>query len=152
MAHSPGAGSTAPFKPRASKHHCVSLPCRCPPYSKAARSSDSDLPLPAARKLRLNVTEMIHTQVAAVKSRGKGMFLKVFQENTSMESSISPECQSLRPVPLCNPMDGSLPGPSVHGILQARILEWGAIPFSRVSSSPRDQTPVSCIAGRIFTI
>ena len=42
--------------------------------------------------------------------------------------------------------------PSVYGILQARILEWVAIPFSRESSQPRDQTRVSCIAGRFFTI
>ena len=39
----------------------------------------------------------------------------------------------------------------VHGILQARILEWVAIPFSRGSSKPKDQTQVSCIAGRFFT-
>ena len=49
-------------------------------------------------------------------------------------------------------MDHSLPGSSVHGILQARILEWVAIPFSRGSSQPRDQTLVSCIAGRFFTV
>ena len=41
---------------------------------------------------------------------------------------------------LCNPMDCSLPGCFVQGILQARILEWVAIPFSRGSSQPRDQT------------
>ena len=41
---------------------------------------------------------------------------------------------------LCNPMDCSLPGSSVHGILQAGILEWVAIPFSRGSSQPRDRT------------
>ena len=45
----------------------------------------------------------------------------------------------------------SLPRSSIHGILQARILEWVAIPFSRGSSQPRDQTWVSCIAGRFFT-
>ena len=45
---------------------------------------------------------------------------------------------------LCDPMDCSPPGSSVHGILQARILEWVAIPFSRGSSQPRDQTQVSC--------
>ena len=44
-------------------------------------------------------------------------------------------------------MDYSLPGPSVHGILQARILEWVVIPFPRDPSWPRDQTQVSCIAG-----
>ena len=46
----------------------------------------------------------------------------------------------------------SLPRSSIHGILQARILEWVAIPFSRGSSQPRDQTWVSCIVGRHFTI
>ena len=52
---------------------------------------------------------------------------------------------------LCNPMDCSLPGSSARGILQARILEWVAIPFSRGSSQPWDQTQVFCIAGRFFT-
>ena len=42
----------------------------------------------------------------------------------------------------CNPMDCGLPGSSVHGILQARILEWVAVPFSRGSFKPRDQIQV----------
>ena len=46
----------------------------------------------------------------------------------------------------CDPMDHT-----VHGILQARILEWVAFPFSRGFSQPRDQTQVSCIAGGFFT-
>ena len=53
---------------------------------------------------------------------------------------------------LCNPMDCSLPGSSVHEIPQARILEWVAIPFSRESSQPRDQTQVFCFAGKFFTV
>ena len=53
---------------------------------------------------------------------------------------------------LCDPMDCSLPGSSVHGILQARILEWAAMPSSRASSQPRDWTQVSCIAGRFFIV
>ena len=52
----------------------------------------------------------------------------------------------------CNPRDYSPPGSSVHGIIQARTLEWVAIPFSRASSQPRDGTQVSCIAGRFFII
>ena len=56
-----------------------------------------------------------------------------------------------RPI-LCDPTDNSPPGSSVHGILQARILEWVASPFCRGSSRPRDQSRVSCIAGRFFTI
>ena len=52
---------------------------------------------------------------------------------------------------LCDPMDCSLPGSLVHGILQARILEWVAISSSRGSSRPRDQTGVFCLAGGFFT-
>ena len=50
-----------------------------------------------------------------------------------------------------NPIGCSLLGSSVHGILQARILEWVAVPFSRESSQPRNRTRVSCIAGRFLT-
>ena len=49
-------------------------------------------------------------------------------------------------------MDDSPPGSSVHGILQARIPDWVAIPFSRGSSWPKDWTQVSCITDRFFTI
>ena len=54
----------------------------------------------------------------------------------------------------CDFLDRSPPGSSVHGIFQARIVEWFAISFHRGSSQPRDQTRVSCvscIAGRFFT-
>ena len=51
---------------------------------------------------------------------------------------------------LFDPMDRIPPGSSVHEILQARILEWVAVPFSRGSSQPRDQTQVSCIGGRFL--
>ena len=60
---------------------------------------------------------------------------------------VTPSC----PI-LCNPMDCSPRGSSVHGIFQARILEWVAIPFSRGSSLPRDRTQVSHNVGRFFTI
>ena len=53
---------------------------------------------------------------------------------------------------LCNPMDCNLPDSYVHGIFQGRILERVAIPFTRGSSRPGDQTWVSCIAGRFFTV
>ena len=54
------------------------------------------------------------------------------------ESEVTQSCPTL-----CNPVDCSPPGSSVHGILQARILEWVAISFSRGSSRPRDWTQVS---------
>ena len=53
---------------------------------------------------------------------------------------------------LCDPMDCSLPGFSIHGIFQARVLEWGAISFSRGSSHSRDRTQVSRIVGRCSTL
>ena len=62
-------------------------------------------------------------------------------------SEIAQSCPTL-----CNPMDYSLPGSSLHGILQARVLEWVAISFPRGSSWPRDQTWVSGIPGRRFNL
>ena len=53
---------------------------------------------------------------------------------------------------LCDPMDCSLPGSSIYGILQARILEWAATLSSRGSSQPREYTQISRIAGGFFTI
>ena len=53
---------------------------------------------------------------------------------------------------LCDPMDCSLPGSSVHGIFQAIVLEWIAISFSKGSSQLRDRTRVSRIIDRYFTI
>ena len=60
---------------------------------------------------------------------------------------VAQSCLTLR-----DPMDYSPPVSSVHGISQARILEWVAIPFSRGSSRPRDGTQVSRTAGGFFTV
>ena len=62
------------------------------------------------------------------------------------------QCLLLSRVWLCDSMDYSPSGSSVHGIPQARIVEWVAIPFSRGSSWPRGLTSVSCTAGRFFTV
>ena len=61
------------------------------------------------------------------------------------ESEVAQLCLTL-----CDPMDCSPPGISIHGIFQARLLEWVAISFSRGSSQPRDQTQVSRVVGRRF--
>ena len=66
-------------------------------------------------------------------------------KSNSSKALVALLCQTL-----CNPMDWSPPGSSVHGILQARTLEWVAIPFSRGSSWPRDRTWVSSIEGLFF--
>ena len=63
------------------------------------------------------------------------------------ESEVAQSCPTLQ-----DPMDYILPGSSVHGIFQARVLEWVAISFSRGSSRCRDWTRVSCTAGRRFTL
>ena len=74
----------------------------------------------------------------------KRLLMKVKEENES-------EVAQSRPT-LCDPMDCSLPGSCLHGILQARVLEWVAISFSRGSSWPRHQTRVSWIPGRRFNL
>ena len=68
------------------------------------------------------------------------------QANTANPCVLAPQsCPTL-----CDPMDCSPPGSSVHGILQARTLEWVAISISRGSSQPRDPTQVSCIGRQIL--
>ena len=68
-------------------------------------------------------------------------------ERKESESEVAQSCLTL-----CDPMNCSLPGPSIHGIFQARVLEWEAIAFSRGSFQPRDGTWDSRIAGRCFIV
>ena len=70
-----------------------------------------------------------------------------FLPRSESESEVTQLC----PTP-CDPMDCSLSGSSVHGIFQARVLEWVAISFSTGSSQPRDRTQVSRVVGRHFTV
>ena len=71
----------------------------------------------------------------------------ILSQEWSVLSLVAQSCPTL-----CNPMDCNLPGSSIHGILQARILEWVAMPSSRASSQPRDWTQVSCITDGSFTV
>ena len=71
----------------------------------------------------------------------------VVVETIESESYITQSCPTL-----CNPMDCSLPGSSIYGIFQAKVLQWVAISFSRGSSQLRNRTRVSLIVGRRFTI
>ena len=63
-----------------------------------------------------------------------------YSTKSESESEVAQSCPTL-----CDPMDCTLPGSSIHGIFQARILEWVAISFSRKSSRPRDWTQISYI-------
>ena len=84
---------------------------------------------------------------------GEKSFLFILKQEYSFHNLSFCLCEVAQSCPtLCNPIDCSLPVSSVHGIFQARVLEWGAIFFSRGSSQPRDQTQVSYIVGRRFTV
>ena len=68
------------------------------------------------------------------------------------EKKVKVKVRSLSPVQLfVTPWNSSLPGSSLHGILQARVLEWVAISFSRGSSRPRDRTRVSALQANALT-
>ena len=83
----------------------------------------------------------------------KDVLLIIGDWNVKVGSQEIPESEVIQSCPtLCNLMDCSLPGSSVHGIFQARTLEWVAISFSRRSSQPRDWTQVSRIVGRHFAV
>ena len=81
------------------------------------------------------------------KSTGVGCHCLLQEKTAIVNSEVSQSCLTL-----CNPMDCSLLGFSVHGIFQAIVLEWIAISFSRGPSQPRDWTRVSRIVDRRFTI
>ena len=128
-------------------------------------SSCSWLLLPEHLQLRQATPWLLNSRLAVSNYRsaaflvGNSNSTRTFPTQTT-SSSHNPEfltkkmlccCAQLWPT-LCDPMDCSPTGINVHGIFQARILEWVAIPFSRESSPPRDQTWVSYIAGRFFTV
>ena len=80
-------------------------------------------------------------------------YVEIHQNSNSCYFRVEGEGEVAQSCPtLCDPVDGNLLGFSVNGILQARILEWIAISFSRGSSQPRDQTQVSRIGGRRFNL
>ena len=78
--------------------------------------------------------------------QGLALFADVSQAHSRPACLLTQSC-----LILCDPVDCSPPGSSVHGILQARILEWVAISSSRGSSLPRDGTCVCCIDRWFFT-
>ena len=102
-------------------------------WSRLPFPSPGDLPNPGIKPTFLALAGRFFTTEFSGKVKGEG--------------EVAHSCPTL-----CDPMDCSLPGFSIHGILQARILEWVTISFSRGSSRPRDQTWVSGIGGRHFNL
>ena len=98
------------------------------------------------RELKFIDTEVLTYMTAYSGEAGTGT--QLLPDSTSVCAKSLPPCPTL-----CDPMDCSPPGSSVHGILQTKILQWVAMPSSRGASQPRDQThvsPVSCIGRRIL--
>ena len=94
----------------------------------------------SVRPHRQQPTRLRHPCDSPGKNTGVGCHFLLQCMNMKSESEVTQSCPTLH-----DPMDCSLPGSSIHGIFQARILEWVANSFSRGSSWPRDQTCFSCI-------
>ena len=105
-------------------------------------------------KRRLLLWRKVMTNLDTIlKIRDVTLPTKVWLVNVWMWELDHKESEVVQSCPtLCYSMDCTLPGSSVHGIFQARVLEWVAISFSRGSSRPRDQSQVSHIVGRHFTV
>ena len=109
---------------------------RDPTGSSAGGSTSAQLPKPGSNAL------ILRSKLQAQRSSQRA-----HSSCEDEEEEVAQLCLTL-----CDPRDCSLPGSSVHGIFQARVLEWVAIAFSRGSSPTRDRTQVSCIAGRRLTV
>ena len=123
---------------------------------------DSDCSLEIKRCLLLGRKAMTNLD-SMLKSRDITLPPKVYIVKTMVFPVVIYRCETIKKaesesevaqscLTLCDPMDCSPPSSSVHGILQARVLEWVAISFSRRSSRPRDWTQVSRNVGRCFTV
>ena len=100
------------------------------------------LKIKKAQKLRFHNTNKIDNYN---RGGGKGKKRKNPKESIVVNSEVAQSCPTF-----CDPMDCSLPGSFIHGLFQARELEWVAISFSRGSSWPKDLTCISCIGRQIL--
>ena len=112
-------------------------------------SGGDGIPVELFQILRDNAVKMLHSicrQIWKTQKWPQDWKSSVFILIPKKWSEVTQSCPTI-----CNPMDCKLQGSSLHGILQARILEWVAISFSRGSSLPRDRTHISFSAGGFFT-
>ena len=113
------------------------------PYtSKCKHSPCPQLPLPLEPERLCRLMKRQWTRSGDI---GLVVLTLLLTSSETLNNSLCKKVAQMCPT-LCDPMDYT-----VHGILQARILQWVAIPFFRGSSQPRNQTRVSCIAGGFFT-
>ena len=111
------------------------------------------VPFRISSEWALNTYLNAHTSSSVYWSWGwaESLLLLVCLPDPLFGSVVCPLLKMVSRVWLCDPIDCSLPGSSVHGLLQARVLEWVAYPFSSWSLQPRKQNRISCIAGGFFT-
>ena len=101
----------------------------------------------SVRPHRLQPTRLPRPWDSPGKNTGVGCHFLLQCRKVKSESEVAQSCPTL-----CDRIDCSPPGSSIHGIFQTRVLDWVAISFSRGSSWPRDWTQVSHVAGRRFTV
>ena len=104
------------------------------------------LPLPVSYELLFH-TSSVNVNELAIQRADITSQILCLSPHFKSGSEVAQSCPTL-----CDPIDCSLPGSSVHGIFQTIVLEWIAISFSRGSSQPRARTRVSCIVDRRFTV
>ena len=121
-----------------------------PAVGSPGRTPCWELPYASGTHISQVVGQLLSHLMSAWKAQGEGVWWVLAKQAIPTKSGACVSCSVMSNCPHL-PMDCSPPGSSVHGILWARTLEWVAIPFSRGSSQSRDQTWVSCIAGRFFT-
>ena len=119
---------------------------RCSSRNTDARQGNGSLTFPDAPVHDLASDFQICSPTENSRSEVRGLLLFSLTSTDTRCVSVARSCPTLR-----DPLDCSPPGSSVPRILQARILEWVAMPFSRGSSRPRDGSQVSRTAGRCFT-
>ena len=139
--------SQAQFSSKLLREQNTKSNLRCPPTSSHSYLKPK-LPLTRIQEKFLMISRFLPNDIFQKSS------LLFYFEICTPTSSVFCCCYSLtQSCPtLCDPMDCSLPGYFVHGILQTRILESVAIPFFGGSSQPRDQTQILCISGVFFII
>ena len=125
-------------------------PCYTPPWRLKVRALKSTCP---GSNLSLTVYYLWTEPWITCVNLSVSPFLQHCSDEEQLRACVCVKLLQLC-LTLCNPMDCSPPGSSVHGLFQARTLEWAAMPSSRGSFWPRDGNCISwnsCIAGRFFT-